>query len=116
MEFGWEKRGSMDRKKREKIIQKLIAKKKLTDIQNRLLMVSKGERVTGREELGVWDYQMQTSIYRGWINNQVLLYSTGNYIQYPVINHNGKNMKKSSIYAVICVNIYRALSHFAVQK
>ena len=45
----------MDRKKREKIIQKLIAKKKLTDIQNRLLMVSKGERVTGREELGVWD-------------------------------------------------------------
>ena len=90
MEFGWEKRGSMDRKKREKIIQKLIAKKKLTDIQNRLLMVSKGERVTGREELGVWDYQMQTSIYRGWINNQVLLYSTGNYIQYPVINHNGK--------------------------
>ena len=25
-----------------------------------------------------------------WINNKVLLYSTGNYIQYPVINHNGK--------------------------
>ena len=26
----------------------------------------------------------------GWINNKVLLYSTGNYIQYPVINHNEK--------------------------
>ena len=35
-----------------------------------------------------------------WINNKVLLYSTGNYIQYPVINHNGKNMNKN---AYICV-------------
>ena len=25
-----------------------------------------------------------------WINNKVLLYSTGNYIQYHVINYNGK--------------------------
>ena len=29
-------------------------------------------------------------LYREWINNKVLLYSTGNYIQYPMINHNGK--------------------------
>ena len=29
-------------------------------------------------------------IYIGWIKNKVLLCSTGNYIQYPVINHNGK--------------------------
>ena len=28
-----------------------------------------------------------------WIN-KVLLYSTGNYIQYPVINHNGKEYEK----------------------
>ena len=34
-------------------------------------------------------------LYIAWINNKVLLYSTGNYIQYPVINHNGKNMKKN---------------------
>ena len=26
--------------------------------------------------------------YIGWINNKVLLYSTGNYVQYPVINLN----------------------------
>ena len=26
----------------------------------------------------------------GWINNEGLLYSTKNYIQYPVLNHNGK--------------------------
>ena len=29
-------------------------------------------------------------IYIEWINNKVLLYSTGNYIQYPMINLNGK--------------------------
>ena len=29
-----------------------------------------------------------------WIKNKVLLYSTGNYSQYPVINHNGKDFKK----------------------
>ena len=32
-------------------------------------------------------------LHLGWIN-KVLLYNTGNYIQYPVINHNSKNMKK----------------------
>ena len=37
-------------------------------------------------------------VYIGWINNKVLLYSTGNYIQYPVINHNGKEYEKEYIY------------------
>ena len=32
-------------------------------------------------------------LYVGWINNKVLLYSTGNYIQYLMINHNGKDYK-----------------------
>ena len=32
-------------------------------------------------------------IYVEWIN-KVLLYSTGNYIQYPMINHNGKEYEK----------------------
>lgn len=31
--------------------------------------------------------------YIEWINNEVLLYSPGNYIQYPAINCNGKIMK-----------------------
>ena len=44
---------------------------------------------------------MQTSIYR-MKNNKVLPYSTGNYIQYPVINHNGKNIKKN-IDVCVCV-------------
>ena len=37
---------------------------------------------------------MQTDKYTEQINNKVLLYSTGNYIQYPVINHNGKEFEK----------------------
>ena len=28
------------------------------------------------------------------VNNKVLLYSTGNYIQYPVINHSRKEYEK----------------------
>ena len=37
-------------------------------------------------------------LYIEWINNKVLLYSTGNYIQYPAINHNGKEYEKEYIY------------------
>ena len=45
-----------------------------------------------------------------WINNKVLLYSTGNYIQYPVINHNGNEYKKE------CIYIYMYNCHFTVQQ
>ena len=38
-------------------------------------------------------------LYIGWINNKVILYSTGNSIQYPVIIHTGKDyLKKEYIY------------------
>ena len=49
----------------------------------------KGEVVVRRAELGVWvsRYKLLDTKY---INNKVLLYSPGNYIQYPVINNNGK--------------------------
>ena len=53
-------------------------------------------RSSEREGLGVWDEQMQTII--GWINNKVLLYSTGNYIQYPVINCDGEECEKAYVY------------------
>ena len=33
-------------------------------------------------------------IFIEWINNKVLLYNIRNYIQYPVINHNGKEYEK----------------------
>ena len=42
--------------------------------------------------------------YIGWINNKVLLYSTGNYMQYSGTNHNGKNMKKNIyIHMYVCI-------------
>ena len=47
-------------------------------------------------------------LYKRWKSNKVLLWSTRNYIQYPVINHNGKEWKKEYIY------VY--LNHFAVQQ
>ena len=61
---------------------------RLTDIEDRLV-VTKGEGVWGEKE---WEFGISGCklLYTAWINNKVLLYSTGNYIQYPVINHNGK--------------------------
>jgi len=40
------------------------------------------------EEFGI--SRFQTIIYRVDTKNKVPLYSTGNYIQYPIINRNGK--------------------------
>ena len=42
-------------------------------------------------------------LYMEWINNKVLLYSTENYIQYPMLNHNGKDYFKKMC---VCVYIY----------
>ena len=39
-------------------------------------------------------------LYIGWINNTDLLHSTGNYIQYPGVNHNGKEYEKECIYGI----------------
>ena len=40
-------------------------------------------------------------LYIEWINNKVLLYSMRNYIQYPMINHNGKQFKDKRMYMCI---------------
>ena len=46
-----------------------------------------------------WEFGISRGklLYREWINNKVLLYSTGNYIQYTVINPNGKEYEKEYI-------------------
>ena len=44
-----------------------------------------GRGMGERDGLGVREWQMQIIIYR--MDNKVILYSTGNYIQYPVINN-----------------------------
>ena len=68
------------------------------DIENRLA-VAKGEDWKRNE----WGYGVSTCklLYVQWINNKVLLYSTENYIQYPVINRNGKNIKMN-----VCMFVY----------
>ena len=52
-------------------------------------MVAKGERVGGGMD---WEFGISRCklSYIEWINNKVLLHSTENDIQYPMINHNGK--------------------------
>ena len=37
---------------------------------------------------------LYSKLHLEWINKKALLYSTGNYIQSPGINHNGKEYKK----------------------
>ena len=79
-------------------------RKRISEIENRL-GVAKGE-VGGR---GL-DWEFETSrcklVYTESINNKVLLYSIGNYIQYPVINHNGKEYEKEYIYVYMYVCKY----------
>ena len=60
-------------------------------------MVAKGKGGGGGME---WEFEVSRCklVYVEWINNKVLLYNTGNYIQYPVINHNGKEYKKECMY------------------
>ena len=45
-------------------------------------------------------------LYIGWTHNKVLRYSTGNYSQNPVINHNGKEYERECICMYVCVYIY----------
>ena len=56
---------------------------RITNIENRLVVV-KGEGVRGGME---WEFGVSRCklLYIEWINNKVLLYSTGNYIQYSMI-------------------------------
>ena len=51
-------------------------------------------------EFGTSRYKL---LYKEWIN-KILLYSTGNYIQYPIINQTGKEYDKEWIY--IYTHIY----------
>ena len=68
-------------------------------------MVAQGDGWGGMGwELGTIRYKL---LYRKWLNNKVLLSSIVNYIQYPVISHNGKEYEKE--YTHMCNN------HFAIE-
>ena len=53
-------------------------------------------------EFGVGRYKL---LHLEWINNKVLLYTTGNYIQSPGINHNGKKYLKKNVYMCITASL-----------
>ena len=67
---------------------------RFTDTENRLV-VAKGR---GRGGMN-WEFGISRCklLCIEWMNNKVLLYSPGNYIQYPMINHNGTEYKKECI-------------------
>ena len=67
-----------------------------TDIDNRLWL----PRGSGVEE-GESGVSRCTPLYIGWINNKVILYSTRNYIQYSVINHNGNEYVKEYVWITL---------------
>ena len=58
-----------------------------------------------------WDFGIRRYklLYIGWTNNKVLLYRTVNSIQYPIINHNGKQYEKLYIYIYIYMYIEMGL-------
>ena len=59
----------------------------MTDIEKRLV-VAKGEGVAGGME---WEPGVsRCKLLYMWIKNKILLYSTENYIQYTMINHDRK--------------------------
>jgi len=69
-----------------------------------------------------WEFGMRGCklLHIGWINNKVQLYSTGNYIQYPMINCNGKEYEKEHIYIYIHIYTYYIyvcvyMNHFTLQ-
>ena len=63
-----------------------------------------GTGVAGSRRKGGENWELRINrgklVYIGWINNQVLLYSTENYIQCPVKHHNGE-YEKEYIYIYI---------------
>jgi len=59
---------------------------RLTDMENRFVLVRKERGGEGiNEEVRISRHKL---LYKTQINNKVLLCNTGNYIQYPVVNHN----------------------------
>ena len=58
-----------------------------------------------------WEYEIKrcTLSYIKQVNKKDLLYSTGNYIHYLVINYNGKELKKYRY-----IHIHVELNHFSV--
>ena len=68
------------------------------------LSLPRGSGVRGEK---IWEFGISICklLHIECINNKVLLYNTGNYIQYPVIYHNGKEYIKQHVYICITESI-----------
>ena len=73
--------------------------------KNRLVVAKRGREGGGR----AWKFGVSRCklLHIEMVYNKVLLFSTGNYIQQPMINIIEKNMRK---------NTYISLNHFAVHQ
>ena len=76
--------------------------------QRRNLWLPKGKEGGGRinKKFGISRYKL---LHVKQINHKVILYSTGSYIQYPLINPNGKDIKKNMYIVFICICITESL-------
>ena len=83
-----------------------------TDIEN-WFAVAKGKGGRGGR---VWEFGIGRCklLYTWWINNMVLLCSTENNIQYPVMNHNRKEYVKGYIF--ICIVDLQCINFFCIAK
>ena len=63
-----------------------------------------------------WEFRISRGkrLYIKWISHKVLLYSTGNYIQYPVINYNGKEYSITE--SLCCAAEINIVNHLYINK
>ena len=71
-----------------------LNRNKTRDIENRLVTAKWGVEEGRSGKFGISEWIL---VYTEWIN-KVLLYSTENYIKYPVINHNRKEYENECTY------------------
>ena len=65
----------------------LSTEKKLMDLENRLVVAKREWRGSGMD----WEFGVNRCklLHLEWISNEILLYSTGNYVQLLVMEHDG---------------------------
>ena len=75
---------------------------KQTDIRNGLVVAKDGAGGRLDRECGTSDCKL---LHTKWIDNKVL-YSTGNYVQDPVVNHKGKEHENECVCVCVCVHAH----------